>query len=453
MKKTTLLLLLAGLFGMSGMAQDCATDFAIWSQQAKIKDYDASYAGFQKTRKECPSYSLATYQLGERILKHRIKNAANDAAKMAEVKDLMALNEERLKLYPSKTKKTDVMVDNAQMMFDNGIGTQKEQYEMFDKAFKADSKEFTSPKGLYTYFSLLVDMSDAGQYPISAVFAKYDDVMNQIGNVEDDYASKIAAYEAKEEAGSISAKDKKKLGAYERNLEIVGKIKGSINSKLGSRADCTNLVPLYRGEFDSNRNNTEWLNLVAGRLAGKECTDDPLFFEIVQELHRLSPSADSAYYLSILSDKKGDSAGAAKYLNESISLQTDPKKKAKAIYSQGQQAQKAGRYGEARRKYNEVLAIQPSYGRAYLSISQMIAASANNCGSTPFEKRAVYWLAARYADKAARVDGSIAGTARKTSAAYNAKAPSKSDIFSQGMSGKTIRIGCWIGESVAVPNL
>jgi hypothetical protein len=33
------------------------------------------------------------------------------------------------------------------------------------------------------------------------------------------------------------------------------------------------------------------------------------------------------------------------------------------------------------------------------------------------------------------------------------KAPSKSEIFSAGRTGETIKIGCWIGRSVKVPKL
>ena len=81
----------------------------------------------------------------------------------------------------------------------------------------------------------------------------------------------------------------------------------------------------------------------------------------------------------------------------------------------------------------------------------MYAASANNCGDTTFNKRAVYWLAAAEARKAGRVDGRLKKAAAQSAASYEAKAPSKSDIFSCSCSGSTIQIGCWIGGSVRVP--
>ena len=83
----------------------------------------------------------------------------------------------------------------------------------------------------------------------------------------------------------------------------------------------------------------------------------------------------------------------------------------------------------------------------------MYAASANNCGESNFDKRAVYWLAAAEARKAARVDPTQKKNASKSVANYEAKAPQKAEIFSSGRAGQTIKISCWIGASVTVPSI
>jgi hypothetical protein len=99
------------------------------------------------------------------------------------------------------------------------------------------------------------------------------------------------------------------------------------------------------------------------------------------------------------------------------------------------------------------LAANPSNGKAYLLIANLYASSANDCGETPFEKRATYWLAAETARKAGRVDPSLSGRANQAAASYSAKAPSKTDIFNSSMAGKSVTLKCWIGASVKVPNL
>ena len=73
---------------------------------------------------------------------------------------------------------------------------------------------------------------------------------------------------------------------------------------------------------------------------------------------------------------------------------------------------------------------QPSLGRAYLLIASLYADSANDCGENQFNKRAVYWLAAQTAQKALRVDASLKKV--PSSRNYNGRAPTKTDIFTEG---------------------
>ena len=77
-------------------------------------------------------------------------------------------------------------------------------------------------------------------------------------------------------------------------------------------------------------------------------------------------------------------------------------------------------------------------------MAQAYANAANECGSTTFEKRAVYWLAAETARK---------GGLENLASRYDKLAPSRADIFSSGLAGKTITFKCWIGKSVKVPQL
>jgi tetratricopeptide (TPR) repeat protein len=173
---------------------------------------------------------------------------------------------------------------------------------------------------------------------------------------------------------------------------------------------------------------------------------------MVENLHRLEPSAKSAKYLGILAGNRGDTAAESRYYQEAIDLETDPKERASAYYRLALQAKKAGSYGKARGLFNKALSEDGTLGQAYLNIAAMYAASANNCGESAFDKRAVYWLAASTAERAGRVSPSLAGTANKTAASYRAIAPSKADIFQSGKGGQTIKIGCWIGSSVRVPS-
>ena len=447
-----LVMLFALIFGGNtfGQAENkCYELGSLFIEPAKAKNYEAALQNYDKVVKECPTYSMATYQYAVKMFEHFIENG--DKSKIA---DLEQAYKYRMQYFPAKTKVGDVLSDIAQIKFDNNIGTKMEQFQSFDNAFKKDPDNFTSPKSIYTYFSLAVDLEKNREVDIQDVFDLYDVVTEKIEKEESELASKLLKLTDKQDAGTkLTAKEEKYLKAYETNLGSYGKVKGSVDGKLGILADCPNLIPLYNKDFDTKKNDIDWIKRAAGRLSGKDCTNDPLFIKLVEQLDRLAPSADTKLYLGQLEKEKGNSAKAISYFEESAGMQSDPRKSARIYYRIAEEKRKNGQIGSARSYYLKALDYQPSMGRAYLKIANMYAASANNCGNNVFEKRAIYWKAAEMASKAARVDGSIAANARGTASSYRQRAPSKSDIFDAGMAGKTVTFNCWVGGSVRVPTL
>ena len=454
-KLTTLFVAIIMTVGFTAQAQiseECMTTGSIFNEAAKVKNWDAARAPFTKLRKDCPSWSLALYQYGEKLLKADLKAASGEQEK-AVAQDLILLLQQREQYFPGKTDKGENAADQAQLMFDSKIGTKKAQFDAFQKAFQLDAASITSAKSIYTRFKLAVDLYKEGeQIPLQEVFDLYDDTQSKLGKEASALDSKLQTLLDKEESGqALSSKDQRRVKGYETNLRAFGIFGGSTDGAMGALGNCENLVPLYQKDFETYKNDIDWVKKAAGRLAGKDCTDTDLFKQLVESLHKIEPSAKTAKYLGILAGNRGDTAAESRYYQESIDLETDPKERASAYYRLALQAKKAGSYGKARGLFQKALSEDGTLGQAYLNIAAMYAASANNCGDNAFDKRAVYWLAASTAERAGRVSPSLAGTANKTAASYRAIAPSTADIFQSGKSGQTIKIGCWIGSSVRVP--
>lgn len=446
----SVLLVSGGLFAQT---TNCATTLSIFSGYAKNKNYSEAEPFYLKLVKDCPSKNLALYQYGARMYRHFIDNG--DAAKKMEYAQALINNyKQRLQYFPENTKKGETLAMIAQVKYDNNMGTKAEQFAAFDEAWTTDKESFQSPKSLYSYFSLLVELHDAGKKDLQAVFAKYDEVMTKIEELEIEKAKRAAPLMEKQQAGTeLTSREKRILSNTDIYLKNYSLIKESIKGKLGQRADCDNLIPLYQGQFEQKKNDIEWLQIATGMLYGKECTDSPLFVKLVEAQHKLNPSAKSALYLGKLAAKSGNNARAMKYYNESAQLETNPSDKAEVLYAIANSYKNKGQYSTARSYYRKALNQKPSLGAAYLQIAAMYAASANNCGDSVFDKLAVYWVAAEYAQRAGRVNPSIRSSANQAAASYNGRAPQKAQIFQSGKAGTTISIGCWIGESVRVPNL
>jgi len=456
-KITLLLLLFIGLnVGFAQQDEECITKLSIFHEYTKAKNYDAAYEPWMAVRNKCPKFNNAIYVDGEKILNHKIKNASG-ADKVPFINDLIKLWEQRGEHFTSKTPKGEYLAKGCQLKYDNKdvLGLSNgDLYACFDEAYKMDKSTFSNPKSLYTYFSLMVDLFDEGKKPAQDLFNKYDDIVEKIEDEVKKSSEKLNKLVEKEDAGTeLTKKENSYKKYYSSYLKAYDQISGSIDQKLGNRANCENLIPLYQKDFEENKNNAVWLQRAAGKMSEKECTDDPLFFKLVNAYHELSPSANSAYYLGLLKDKEKKSNEALKFYEQALSLETDSFKKSKLYFRIATKMKAKKAYGKARKYYRQALKLNPSNGRPYIAIAAMYAASANNCGDSNFDKRAVYWLAADEAKKAARVDPTMKKAASQSSTNYLAKAPQKSEIFSSGRAGQTIKIGCWIGSSVKVPSI
>ncbi len=456
MKTKHYLTMIAILMSMGlSMAQaqnpECMTNLSIYAEHAKVKNYDAAYEPWKMVYESCPDINKANFSYGEKILSHKIKNSSG-TDKDGYIQDLMSLYDNSLKYFPNKFSKAGVAIDKALLSYDNKMASDDQLYDMLGTAFQGDKKNFKNPKALYLYFSSLVDLHGAGKKDLQEVFDVYDDVTEKVEEENKKLTGIVTKLLPKDSLGTLTSKEKRQLKAATTNSESYGKIAGSIDSKLGALADCGNLIPLYEKSYEAKKGDVSWVKRAVGRMFSKECTDDPMFRKLFEAQLALDPSADAYMYGGVLKQKSGDSKGAIADFNKAVELETDPYRKSNILYKIATTVRRSSK-SQARSYALKAINANSSNGKAYLLIANLYAGSANACGTTAFEKRAIYWKAAEMARKAGRVDPSLSGRASKSASSYNAKAPDKTMIFNSGMAGKTISFNCWVGGSVKVPSL
>ena len=438
--------------------EECLNNLSIFAESAKIKNYDVAYDTWLLVLNNCPKLNLAIYTYGERILKHKIKNSQGDE-KESFKKDLIALYDKWIINFPTRKGQSrvgSILSTKAQALIDYKMADDASVYAVFDQAYKTDPLSFTNPKGLYNYFDTLYKQYKSSNSNVSTehLFNMYEEISEKFEYESTSLAKKLDKILIKEDnAEPLTKREIKNKRVYNVNSRAIGIFVSNLDAIIAIEATCENLIPLYQRNFEENKTDPLWLKRAASRMDSKECSDDPLFVTLVEALHSLDPSADSAYYLGLLNDKRGNSSEALKYYEESISLETDQYRKAKILYKIAVKFKKSGRKQSSRKYAQKAIRYQPSMGRAHLLIASLYASSANDCGDNQFNKRAIYWLAADIARKAGRVDASIKKLANKTANSYMGRAPSKTDIFSEANEGEKIKFDCWVGASVTVPKL
>ena len=450
-KITILLFALLIGFNFSNAQQDeeCLNNLSIFSELVKQKKYDEAYEPWMLVRNKCPKFHKNIYKAGEKILKHKIENSTG-VEQVAFLKDNDQLLDDGNKYYAKSYSKDKILgkkLSNT-YKYKKELGlSDKQVYDKFDNAYKNNREDFKSPSVLLRYFKMAFKFYDEGPKTpkdTQALFDKYDDVNEKVEEEVNYNTKKLNEILARKEAGTAKKNDAKYEKFYQQTLEAYDKVSKGLTGEIDDIITCEILVPLYSDSFEANKDDTVWLQRAMNRMYAKGCKDEPLFLKLVERKNELDPNADTSFYLYLLT-------GEQKYFDQTISLETDPLKKAALYNKLANEAKGKGQYGKARTYYRKALSFNPSNGNPYVKIAQMYASSANNCGSDVFEKLAVYWLAEKEARKAGQVDSRLRSYANRLASTYAAKAPTTAMIFQKGMKGKTIQIGCWIGASVKVP--
>lgn len=421
--KLLFLFLLPCLSLLKLQAQNKECDAAATQISDLVKDnkYDDAYQQWTLAGKCTANESI--YLLGEKLLTYKIEAPATEDEKRQYITSLADLYGGYDKNFPAN--KNGNLVKKAMILHNYNAGTPDEVYALLDRAFKTDQANFTNATALYLYFDLFFNKFKAGDKAIKEddVFEKRDEVSSWLHHL------------------SLTATS----GAREYKTASDG-----VRALVASITSCEKLNSFYNKNFAEKKSDTLWLEKASATLMENTCTTGPLFLNIASEWYKLKPTAKSAYNLGIASIRNKNQPKAVEYLNASADMEMLPSEKAKTYYMiasiLSNNPQQAVSY------LKKALAAKPSFGKAYLLMAQMYSV-AGDCGQTPFEKKAIYFLAAQTARKAGDADASIKPAAVKQAESYLQKAPSKAEIKAARKSGKKITYSCWINETVTIPEI
>jgi tetratricopeptide (TPR) repeat protein len=449
MKKFTLMLwaivLLLNVKVIAQSSQDCAQTYNLFKGEVQTKKYDVAYPKLLALMNDCPKLSVNIYKLGDKLAKAQFKTVANKA-EYAEL--IKRIYDQRLQYF--KKDEAKVHSDYATFLIKNKLATADDVFPMLQKAYDVDPSRM-GVVNIYRYFQGVTDRNKDSNP--QKVFDTYDDVLESVGKKLEYYAKKIVPIKAKLDNGeTLEKRDKNNLRAYTINSKSLGMVEAGLDNMIIDLSTCERLVPLYNRDFEANKANALWLSRSVSRMFSKGCTDEPLYEKLVEAWVAADPSPKTTVYFAGILYKKGKESEAMEYYKKAVDQEPDALEKAKNQYKIAQLFAKKGRKTQARNYARQALRNNPNFGKAYLLIASLYASSANQCGTTEFDKRMVYTAALKMARRAANVDPSISVKARKYIKNYLSQEPSKKLIFTKGIKpGTPHQIKCWIGETVNVP--
>ena len=405
MKKITLVILTFStmFLGTNGFAQGkygadsakCVTNLSFYKEYFKQKNYDEALPSWRQAYHFCPPTANQTMHLIS-------KNARNAAYRKALVDSLMTLHETRAHNYPNNALTTynNMGQDLHNYVKDNN----RRLYDGFEVIINR-VQEKVRPTTLLYDLQAAIDLFQAGELDAESVINVYqrnNDLLEKMAPANDTEKEQVAS--VKNDMGSVFA-----------------------GSKVAS---CDNLIELYTPRLAADPDNLQLAQAIVKTMSMTEnCDNNDLFLAAVTTMNKLDPSASSSYYLSRLHGARGNYAEAVSYLESAIAgLEAGDSKIPDWTYELATLCFKNGDSAHAFEYANKVAAESETLaGKAYFLIGNIWGST--RCGGDEIARRAPYWVACDYMNKAKAADPSLTDEANRYIGQYSVYFPETAEAF------------------------
>lgn len=401
----------------------CVMHLSLYREFFKQKNYKDAYPHWKWVFTNGPMSSQNVYIDGVKMVSSRIDECKDPAKHDLLVDTLMQVYDQRITYFG---REGYVLGRKGYDLYTYRPEKTEQIYQILKKSVElSGNKSEGSP--LVYYFRSIIGMVDLQKLDKSAIVDGYDQI------------SQIIDFNIRE-----NAQIAEKLASWEN-------IKGNIESTFEPYATCPDLVAMYQKKYNENPDDIELLKKITNILERKECTKEELFFKATESLHKLQPSAQSAYLMGKLSLQKEQMTKAAEYMQEAANLFEDNADKIKALELLANINYNQRNFPQARANALKILQINPNFGKAYMLIGDLYAASASMCTGDDLGGSTVFWAAVDKYLRARSVDPSVEAEANAKISQYARHFPASGDLFFRDMiEGSSYTVGCWINESTVI---
>lgn len=399
---------------------NCIKYLSFYKDYFKQKSYNEALPNWREAFKRCPPTANQTMLVDGTTLMRKLisQNSKNPVYREKLVDSLMMIHDIRIANYPkyAVTARNNKGLDLANYVQNDPERLYKEYGEII-----AGNKTKTKPTILLFYFDSAVELYKNGSLDEEEIIGVYEGCMEILSKMD-----------------SKDAADK----------EMVDDMKVKIEELFASNniADCDKLIELYTPKFEADPQNIELAEKIVRFMSAADgCTDNALFISAATSIHKSNPTHASAYTLYKLNASTGKSAEAVKYLQEAIDREdSDAAQDAEYYYELAVYNFKCGNNLAAEQAAKKVIPLATTSeikGKTYMLIGTIWGGV--RCDGNDIAKRAPYWVAVDYFERAKAADPELAAEANKRINEYKKYYPLTADAFMFGVNdGETYQVSC-----------
>ena len=397
---------------------ECIKYLSYYTEYYKQKNYDSALPNWRNAYKYCPPtsrYSLLSD--GTTLLRRLItQNAKNPVYKDQLVDSLMTLYKQRVEFWPKYA--TASLNNQALDMYNYMKDEPKKLFEGLTEVVTIN-KTNTKPNIFLFQLSTACDL--------------YKDGLLDPEQVINTYENAVAVLSSITPKNEVEGRMINQTIADIESLFIASQV-----------ASCENLIALFEPRFAAAPEDLDLAkNIVKTMTVTEGCTDNNLFLNAVTVMYNQEPSHTSAYYLYKLYAGRNDVDNAAKYMREAVTFEeSDGEADAGYFYELATFFVKNGKTADAYKAATAAVELSDTYdAKCYYLMGTIWGSTV--CGGDEIAKRAPYWVAVDYMQKAKNADPALAEDADRMISQYRAYFPQTAEAFMYNITdGESYTVAC-----------
>ena len=279
--------------------QKCKESISLFREYYKQNNYEDALAGWRYAFLNCPGATKNIFINGTKIIDFQINKATDPAVKKAYIDTLMLMYDKRIATYGEEGK---VLGLKGSEQFDRFPEDPSIAFSTLKKSVSIE-KDSADSGVLYKYFVAAMKLLNAKKLTKDEVF----DIYEEVAPIFEHNLAK---------------------GEADKSYKYFRQAFDAVNSNFEKIADKDSYIALMKPKVAEAPSNADLLDKVLSMMNKRKWTDDEFYLEVSEKLHKIRPSANSAYGLYEGYVKKKDFASALKFIEESAKLETDNNEKA-----------------------------------------------------------------------------------------------------------------------------
>jgi len=397
---------------------ECIKYLSYYSEYYKQKNYDEALPNWRKAYSLCaPTARQSIFTDGTTLVRRLITKASNDPAyRQALIDTLMTLHETRAEYY-SKYAVTALNNKGTDMI--NFLKSEPETlYKGLNEVIARNQAE-TKASILLMDLNAAIEMYQSGKLDA-------EEVINT-------YQRNLALIQEAKPGNDAEAEQIKTSKSDMEGLFITSKV-----------ASCDNLISLFTPRYEAAPNDLELAtNIVKMMSSTDDCTDNDLYLKAVTSMYTNEPSAQSAYYLYRLNAARDNVEEANRYMEEALAFDNiDPIVAADYNLQYATFCVKNGMGAKGYESAQKAVELDPNNaGKAYYLMGTIWGTT--SCGGDEIQRRAPYWVAVDYMQKAKAADASLTEDCNRLIGQYSAYFPQTAEAFMYDLTnGQSYTVSC-----------